>query len=106
MKLIDVLVMISKGELKEGTKVKYTNYNDFELKFSNFELRTEDNDIYFCACEEFNEEVELIYHSPDIGKMVKIEELTWYDIHTGKGFDIEVLDKLNEVIRELNRRGE
>lgn len=105
MKLIDVLNMISKGELKEGAIIKYTNF-DFILKFSDFELRTYDNDIYFCSCEEFNEEVEIIDHSPDVGKMVKIEELTWYDINTGKGFDSEVLDKLNEVIRELNRRAE
>lgn len=57
-----------------------------------------------------NCEVEIIDHSPDVGKMVKIEELdidsaTWNDLYIEQKADV-LFDKLNEVIRELNRRGE
>ena len=112
MKLIDVLVMISKGELKEGTKVKWGettliySCNEFYPIFSK-------HFISF-VCEDLNMEVELIEpdHFADVGKMAdKIEELDvkcLSDIFIANdAFNKMVafsttLHKLNEVINKVN----
>ena len=125
MKLIDILVMISKGELKEGTKVIYDNdiytYDGDELRRMNG----------ICLCEDtylsnLNDECELLEpdHFADGGKMEeKIEELEDSDVlnlpyrtikfsmdeRTIQMYFSEVVrmlkmheDKLNEVIRRIN----
>ena len=78
MKLIDILNMISKGELKEGTRVKYDN-ETYEYDGEYYLLREGD----FCLLEDIylnnlNDECELIEpdHFADDGEMEeKIEEL-------------------------------
>ena len=118
MKLIDILVMISKGELKEGAKIKkyYKNEYDFTLVFVGGLLKyNKCRSIYTFTCEELNEKCELIEpdHFTDVGKMAteKIEELdkeNYYDVsHNVETIDIEyafldIFDKLNEVINKVN----
>lgn len=107
MKLIDVLVMISKGELKEGTKVIYDNdiytYDGDELRRMNG----------ICLCEDtylsnLNDECELLEpdHFADGGKMAtyKIEELDKEEImHLTLPSAIAVItDVLNKAINKVN----
>lgn len=104
MKLIDVLNMISKGELKEGTKIKLL-YDDtiYELYCDDL-IREGDNRPFFdlYSFEVFREEVEII--EPTDNTTEKIEELVADEIN-GKSL-AEALSiigsKLNEVIRRLN----
>ena len=103
-RLIDILNMIAKGELEEGTKIKH---NDIVLSYEKSCLMTEFGGkvraIGF-GVDELNGEVEII--GKETKTATKIEELDWREINNGRGFEVETLDKLNEVIRELNRRGE
>ena len=125
MKLIDVLLMISKGELKEGTKIKLL-YDDtiYELYCDDL-IREGDNMPIFglYSFEVLREEVELIEPEciPNVGKTPeptdntteKIEEL---DVKSLSNIFIAnddfnkivafstTLHKLNEVIRYINRR--
>ena len=107
MKLIDVLVMISKGELKEGTKVIYDNdiytYDGDELRRMNG----------ICLCEDtylsnLNDECELLEpdHFADGGKMAtyKIEEIDKEEImHLTLPSAIAVItDVLNKAINKVN----
>ena len=102
MKLIDILNMISKGELKEGTKIKLEgNYWDL------FCAETADT-LYPEILDHLNKTVELIEpdHFADVGKMAteKIEELVADEIN-GKSLAeaISIIGgKLNEVIRRIN----
>lgn len=123
LKLIDVLNMIAKGELKEGTKVRY---EDVEYTYKKFD--SQDNDstdlISDSSCSIFEDyfltslqdEVELIEppceHEciADIGKSIeptKIEELIdWYELPNGLTSEEKihiVWNKLNEVIRKINK---
>ena len=107
MKLIDILNMISKGELKEGTKVIYDNdiytYDGDELRRMNG----------ICLCEDtylsnLNDECELL--EPDLftddGEMAtyKIEELDKEEImHLTLPSAIAVItDVLNKAINKVN----
>ena len=107
MKLIDILNMISKGELKEGTKVIYDNdiytYDGDELRRING----------VCLCEDtylsnLNDECELLEpdHFADGGKMAtyKIEELDKEEImHLTLPSAIAVItDVLNKAINKVN----
>lgn len=105
MKLIDILVMISKGELKEGTKVIYDNdiytYDGDEMRRMNG----------ICLCEDtylsnLNDECELLEpdHFTDGGKMAteKVEELEYDDRMTEYVNILSIITKLNEVIRRMN----
>ena len=125
MKLIDVLLMISKGELKEGTKIKLL-YDDtiYELYCDDL-IREGDNMPIFglYSFEVLREEVELIEPEciPNVGKTseptdnTKIEELDVKSLSNifiaNDDFNKMVafsttLHKLNEVIRYINRRAE
>ena len=125
MKLIDVLLMISKGELKEGTKIKLL-YDDtiYELYCDDL-IREGDNMPIFglYSFEVLREEVELIEPEciPNVGKPseptdnTKIEELDVKSLSNifiaNDDFNKMVafsttLHKLNEVIRYINRRAE
>lgn len=125
MKLIDVLLMISKGELKEGTKIKLL-YDDtiYELYCDDL-IREGDNMPIFglYSFEVLREEVELIEPEciPNVGKTseptdnTKIEELDVKSLSNifiaNDNFNKMVafsttLHKLNEVIRYINRRTE
>ena len=117
MKLIDVLVMISKEELKEGTKViviegkeEYT-YRICPTDEENHELVNEDGENLFnnYYVDIISSEVELI--EPTDNTTEKIEEI---DVRagnregTGFVFDLPemiIADKLNEVIRYINKEG-
>lgn len=113
VRLIDVLNLIAKGELKEGTKVRwckdeYTYNGDDEL--DNHEgCSSLWEDMYLGS---LNEECELIEAIEESDKKVeKIEELIdWYSTANDSKSDKELMKilwkKLNEVIRVLNRRGE
>ena len=104
MKLIDILNMISKGELKEGT-----TFRDKEtgMKISDFALGKKELDE-----NRLNEEYEIIEpkkpdHFTDDGKMAeKIKELDFYDYDyedlEDYGTILIITDKLNEVIRRIN----
>lgn len=107
MKLIDILNMISKGELKEGTKVIYDNdiytYDRDELRRMNG----------ICLCEDtylsnLNDECELLEpdHFADSWKMAtyKIEELDKEEImHLTLPSAIAVItDVLNKAINKVN----
>lgn len=104
MKLIDILNMISKGELKEGT-----TFRDKEtgMKISEFVLGKKE-----LGEKRLNEEYELIEpkeidHFTDDGKMAeKIEELNFDDCDCDELKDNktirEIAYKLNEVINKVN----
>lgn len=115
MKLIDILNMISKGELKEGT-----TFRDKEtgMKISEFVLGKKE-----LSENRLNEEYELIEpkeidHFADVGKMAeKIEELDVLGIGESQNIDNlelansmsdlrniirEMQHKINEVIRRIN----
>ena len=117
MKLIDVLVMISKGELKEGTRVKYKisegSYvmlivNDGLLKYE------KNNKTISFGLSDLKIECELI--EPQMATE-KIEELDVLGIGENRNIDNlglassmcdlrnsirETQRKLNEVIRRIN----
>ena len=125
MELIDILNMISKGELKEGTKVIYK-----ETKFEYERLELEDDEGYSIMYSvndilDLSGECEIIEpeHFTDVGKMEKIEELEDSDVlnlpyrtikfsmdeRAIQMYFSEVVrrlkmhnDKLNEVIRRIN----
>ena len=120
MKLIDVLVMISKGELKEGTRIKDLSYNSIWIlknKYGHNWLVDEENICYLDAVYSINNEVELIEpecisnmektSEPTDNTTEKIEELVADEIN-GKSL-AEALSiiggKLNEVIRYINKEG-
>jgi hypothetical protein len=125
LKLIDILNKIANGEIKEGTKVIYKN-NVFDWD-GNVLIDGKNKSFFGTIKSELNEEVELIEpdHLPDVGKMAehlredtkmieptdntKIEELdvnalTWNDLLDYQKLEI-LFDKLNEVIKVLNKRG-
>ena len=108
MKLIDILNLISKGELKEGTKIKWENdiytYDErhcFERE-NGCELL---EDMYV---SNLNDECELIEPDKDIDVSTteKIKELDFYDYDYEDLEDyrtiLTITDKLNEVIRRIN----
>ena len=119
MKLIDILNLIAKGELEEGTKIKVRNKiyrfgkDDYSGEHSDLFYEDSDgiNNCFFDECyldPALNEEVEIIGDATNV--LAKIEELR-IDIFNCEALDCEneilrVADKLNEVIRELNRRSE
>ena len=125
-KLIDILVMISKGELKEGTKVKIIVGNE-EFTYKKSPTDSENHDLYNKEGESIfenyyidvvNYEVELIEPEciPNVGKTSeptdntteKIEELVADEINDkslSEALSI-IGSKLNEVIRYINRRAE
>ncbi len=120
-KLIDVLVMISKGELKEGTKIEWDGVEYTYFKYNGHdEIYSEEygaylwNDMYW---GNLNEECELI--EPTDNTTEKIEELDILEMGDSQNIDNlglansivdlrnairETQHKLNEVINELNRR--
>ena len=129
LKLIDVLNMIARGELKEGTKV-ICNNSTFEYRKlhkdsgrNTLDLYSKNNTslinaTYLTPVLSF--EVELIEpdHFADVGKMEKIEELKYDDFWEwdaySAGEDEEefvgtemaikmIFNKLNEVIRKINK---
>lgn len=119
-KLIDILNKIANGELKEGARViwgkdEYTYYGDDEFYRyrGKFEVSLWE-DMYIGS---LNEEVELIEpkHFPDDRKVseptdnTKIEKLVVDEtdinclgIHS-KTILLNIIDKLNEVIRYINK---
>ena len=121
MKLIDILNMISKGELKEGTKIKIgREIYSWNTGFMNNAFEGED-DTYLDPMQCLSVEVELIEpdHFADVGKMAteKIEELDVLGIGESQNIDNlglansivdlrneirEIQHKLNEVIRRIN----
>ena len=121
MKLIDILNLVAKGELEEGTKISFQgkiytfgkdDYSDEHMDLfwtdSDGEGQTLFENYYLSTV--LGCEVEII--SKDTNAATKIEELTLeksdlacQGIHAGDLFR-NIESKLNEVIRELNRRGE
>ena len=105
MKLIDILNMISKGELKEGTTIRDKEKG---MKISEFVLGEKELNE-----NRLNEEYELIEpkepdHFTDVGKMAeKIKELDISEMEIENFQDVEfiftdIACKLNEVIRRIN----
>lgn len=126
MKLIDVLNKIANGELKEGTKFVYRG--NMYIWEDNMILNTTNTDVFDIADRsDLNMELELIEPDDfaDVGKMAetnqfredtkmieptdnaKIEELIdWYQLIDGTTDEEKihiVWNKLNEVIRKINR---
>lgn len=124
LRLIDILNKIANGELKEGAKVKYKEY-EYIYKDDALLRETEDNFYFVDLLEEITllnltKEVELIEpkHLPDVGKMAecfsnkgntleptdntKIEELELGNTYLQDAI-IQLTDKLNEVIRYINK---
>lgn len=115
MKLIDILNLIAKGELEEGTKIKARNKiyrfgkDDYSGEHSDLFYEDSDgiNNCFFDECyldSALNEEVEII--GKDTNVATKIEEIQFGDCDYIEDKTRILTDKLNEVIRELNRRGE
>ena len=116
MKLIDILNLIAKGKLKEGTKIIYDDYS-YEYQGGDF-IRFDVLNHMVSLFENIwpnnlNDEVELIGKNTNVA--AKIEEIdTEFLRYTFEGEGTfrpvkaitSLGDKLNEVIRELNRRGE
>ena len=129
LKLIDILNKIANGELKEGTKVKHLNniyiYKKYEGKeYASLYRETADSpetDFFYDERHRFmsvilREEVELIEpdHFGKADKMAeptdntKIEELDINLITEGitcNHFQILATNKLNEIIRKINKEG-
>lgn len=112
LKLIDVLNMIAKDELKEGTKVKKGNTVYMYDKRDCFFYDEEDNFICLDPMKCLNDEVELIKppcedeHIVGADKTIeptKIEELGFNKLLTTEGNVISIINKLNEVIRKINK---
>ena len=110
MKLIDILIMISKGELKEGTKIKIgREIYSWNTGFMNNAFEGED-DTYLDPMQCLSVEVELIEpdHFADVGEMAeKIKELDISEMEIENFQDVEfifmnIACKLNEVIRRIN----
>ena len=112
MKLIDILNLIARGELEEGTKI---GLHGHEWEFRRNEK--EGNYDLYRDCPLFEEyhlsaiedEVEIIGHDTNVA--TKIEELIdWHspenDLRNNGVLTGMLWNKLNEVIRELNRRSE
>ena len=103
MKLIDILVMISKGELKEGTKVNlitddYTTYLWFDGEVIRF---VASDDIYAFTCKDINDEdeYELIETEEEIEELDK-EEI----MHLTLPSAIAVItDTLNKIIQKIKK---
>lgn len=110
MKLIDILNMISKGELKEGTKIKY-NDTIYKCKEGNvFDPKSGIGLLEYIYEENLNDEVEIIEpdHFADGGEMAeKIKELDISEMEIENFHDVEfiftdIACKLNEVINKVN----
>lgn len=116
MKLIDVLDMIAKGKLERGTVIEW---GEFTYTYINIGFVRENDNAGFVSIwcdineENLNDEVEII--GKDTNAATKIEEIDTeflrYTFEYGCKFrPVKAItslgDKLNEVIRELNRRSE
>ena len=102
MKLIDILNIISKGELKEGAKLNL-NEDGYTVKlyFDGELIRfIKSNDIYCFTCADMNDELEIVEKSTT----EEIKELDNYDWEEGDyDYQIKILyGKLNKVIRRIN----
>ena len=113
LKLIDVLNMIAKGELKAGTRVIYGK--------EEYIYDADEDDLldkggysmcYWLHMKDLNGQVDLIEpesnkenHFPDFRKMEKIEELIADEINGKKLAEaLSIVGaKLNEVIRAINK---
>ena len=112
MKLIDVLIMISKGKLKEGAKIIFRD-ELYTLKKKELTKGYGMNPTIFGSYNlgALNEEVQLIQpnHIGESDKKVeKIEELDINEIEIENFQDTEfifadIACKLNEVIRYINK---
>ena len=120
LKLIDVLNMIARGELKEGTKVRYEDVEYTYKKFDAEDDESEDliSDSSGSIFEDYfltilDNEVELIEPKRNVGadktiETTKIEELVADEIN-GKTYaeGISIIgSKLNEVINKVNAQTE
>ena len=112
MKLIDILNLIAKGELKYGTKFLYRE-QEFVYVRSCIINKTNGKEFVIYGYDSLNEEVEMIGNDTNVD--TKIEEIdTEFLRYTfeceGTFRPVKAItslgDKLNEVIRELNRRSE
>ena len=116
MKLIDVLNLIAKGKLEEGTKIIY---DDYSYKYQGGDFIRFDVLNHMVSLFEniwptnLNDEVEIIGHDTNVA--TKIEEIHYtVEMLEKPSYNESWLmncvranrDKLNEVIRELNRRSE
>lgn len=114
MKLIDILNLIAKGELEEGTKIIY---DDYSYKYQGGDFIRFDVLNHMVSLFEniwptnLNDKVEIIGHDTNVA--TKIEEIdTEFLRYTfeceGTFRPVKAItslgDKLNEVIRELNGR--
>ena len=113
MKLIDILNLIAKGELEEGTKIKIGN--DIYLWNKGMFMGRSDGEYetFLDPMHCLDAEVEIIGH--DTNAATKIEEVHYtvgalehpsYNESWLMNCVRANRDKLNEVIRVLNRRGE
>lgn len=103
MKLIDILNLIAKGELEEGAEmrigfVSFFYRNGILENGKGYPLFTSS----YLSKSALLQEVEIIGHDTSVA--TKIEELDKEKFYTYS--PSEIINKLNEVIRELNRRGE
>ena len=111
-KLIDVLNKIANGELKEGTKIKVLRDSD-EYILTEYRGLVDENgkDIFeIYNLKALNEEVELIEPHQFCEDTKMIEELDvvkcepmLYNSHAIMGMITENRNKLNEVIRKINK---
>ena len=112
MKLIDILNLIAKGELEEGTKIRYSG-NVFVYKDSLL-LNTQNKDNFsIYGWGSLNEEVEIIGHDTNVATKIGEVHYTVGALEHPSYNESWLMncvranrDKLNEVIREINRRGE
>ena len=106
MKLIDILNKIANGELKEGTVVVW---DGVEYPYKNKCLYGADGEklFYWINTGDLNDECELI-EPQETTDNTKIEELDMNLITEGitcNHFQILATNKLNEVIRYINKEG-
>ena len=124
MKLIDILNLIAKGELEEGTKV---NFQGKIYTFGKSDYSDEHMDLFWTDSDGVEQALFENYHlstalereveiiGKDTNVPTKIEEAHYtVEMLDKPSYNESWLmncvranrDKLNEVIRELNRRGE
>ena len=113
MKLIDVLNMIVKGELEEGTEFKFAGHTYFYKRGVLYDREINAGKLDWISMRMLCDEVEIIGHATNVATKIREVHYTVGALEHPSYNESWLMncvranrDKLNEVIRELNRRSE
>lgn len=100
MKLIDILNLIAKGELEEGTEFKFAGHTYFYKRGVLFDRHVNAGKLDWFSMRMLCDEVEIIGHDTNVATKIGEVEKDKKSMYISA--DFMSIDKLNEVIRELN----